>query len=122
MKLSSWFVVDDEEIILRLAEEILKKCGYNIKTAIDGEQALKIYKKYKDSVDTIILDLTMPRMSGKMVFERMLEINPDVKVIISSGHSDEYAREGVLSKAKGHIKKPYKLTNLAQTVRKVLDL
>jgi len=115
-------VVDDEEIILNLAETILKKYGYNIKTAIDGEQALKIYKKQKDSIDAVILDLTMPKMSGKMVLERMLEINPDVKVIISSGHSEEDAREGLLSRAKGHIKKPYKLSELAQTVRIVLDL
>lgn len=115
-------VVDDEEMILRLVETILKKYGYNVKTAIDGEQALKIYKKHKNSIDTIILDLIMPRMSGKMVFEKMLEINPDVKVIISSGHSDEYAREGILSQAKGYVKKPYKLDDLAQTVRTVLDL
>ena len=64
----------------------------------------------------------MPEISGAMVLERILEIKPDAKVIISTGHSDEEARQGILSEAKGFVKKPYKLANLAQTVRTVLDL
>ena len=115
-------VVDDEEIVLSLAETILKKYGYKVLTAVDGEKSLDIYKEKVGSIDAVILDLTMPEMSGKMVLERMLEISPDVKIIISSGHSEKYAREGILSLAKGYVKKPYKLSDLAQTVRVVLDL
>ncbi len=60
-------------------------------------------------------------MSGKMTYERMIKIKPDVKVIISSGHTTEEAREKVPS-AQGYVKKPYKIADIAQTVRTVLDL
>ena len=63
-------IVDDEEMILSLAGNLLKKHGYKVLTAIDGEEALKIYKKEKDSIDAVILDLTMPRMSGEICFRK----------------------------------------------------
>ena len=115
-------VVDDEKAILRLIRIILEKYGYNIRTACDGVEAMEIYRRNKDSIDAVILDLTMPRMSGRAVFEKMLEINPEVKVIISSGHCEEDRRKGILLAVKEYVKKPYKLTDLAQTVRRVLDL
>ena len=114
-------VVDDEAIILDLVKNILKKYGYNVLTAVDGEKALEIYKEQVDSIDGVILDLTMPKMSGAAAFERMLEINPKVKVIISTGHSEEDSCKGILSLVKGYVKKPYKLSNLTKTVRTVLD-
>ncbi len=60
-------------------------------------------------------------MSGQMVFERIRSINPDVKIIICSGQSDEDIREGILSTAGGFLKKPYRVNDLARTVREVLD-
>ncbi len=115
-------IVEDEEMVLNLAKETLKNYGYNILTAIDGKKGLDIFTENKDSIDLVLLDLTMPEMSGQMVFEELLKINPDVKVIISSGHSQEGTREGILSKAKSYVSKPYKLTDLTQTVRTVLGL
>ncbi|MCP4726542.1 MAG: PAS domain S-box protein, partial [bacterium] len=114
-------VVDDEENVRKFTEKLLTQVGYTVITASDGKEALKIYKKQKDSIDTIILDLTMPQMSGKQVFQQMLDINPDVKVIISSGHGDEYSKKGILAQAKGNIGKPYKMKDLTKTVREVLD-
>jgi len=115
-------IIEDEEIVLNLAENILKKYGYNVLKADDGQKGLDTYIENKDSIDLVLLDLTMPEMSGQMVFEEMLRINPDVKVIISTGHTDEDARKGILSLAKDFVSKPYKTTDLAQAVRTVLDL
>ncbi|MFC1553678.1 PAS domain S-box protein [candidate division KSB1 bacterium] len=114
-------VIDDEENVRNLTEKLLTQIGYTVFTASDGKNALKIYKKQKESIDAVILDLTMPQMSGKQVFQMMLDINPAVKVIISSGHSDEYTKEGILAEAKSHVGKPYKINDLAKTVRTVLD-
>ncbi|MCP4723598.1 MAG: PAS domain S-box protein, partial [bacterium] len=114
-------VVDDEENVRKFTKKLLTQVGYTVITASDGREALKIYKKQKDSIDTVILDLTMPQMSGKQVFQEMLDINPDVKVIISSGHGDEYSKKGILAEAKGNVGKPYKMKALAREVRKVLD-
>ncbi|MCP4725358.1 MAG: PAS domain S-box protein, partial [bacterium] len=114
-------VVDDEENVRKFTKKLLTQTGYTVITASDGKEALKIYDKQKDSIDTVILDLTMPQMSGKQVFQEMLEINPDVKVIISSGHGEEYSKKGILAEAKGNLGKPYKMKDLAKTVREVLD-
>jgi len=114
-------VIDDEEMIVNLAKDILEKYGYKVLTAPDGRQGLDMYIEKMDSIDLVLLDLTMPEMSGRRVFEEMLLINPAVRIIISSGHSEEDTHEGILLAAKGHVQKPYKVAQLAQTVRTVLD-
>ncbi len=114
-------VVDDEEMVRKLAEIMLITFGYKVMTAEDGQQALEKYQEQNRVIDAVILDLTMPRLSGEMVLRGMLEINPDVKVIISSGHSEVLTREGILSKAKSNINKPYTMKELAKTLRAVLD-
>ena len=114
-------IVEDEEMVRNLAEVVLNNYGYNILTAHDGKHGLDVYTENKDSIDLVLLDLTMPEMSGHMVFEAILQINPDVKVIISSGHGEEDTRQGISSKAKAWVSKPYRTTELVQTVRTVLD-
>ncbi len=114
-------IIEDEEQVSGLAESLLKSYGYKVLTAADGKHGLDTYEKNKGSVDLILLDLTMPTMSGRMVFEKMLEVNPNIKVIICSGQSDEDIREGILSQAQGILKKPYRVNNLARSVREVLD-
>ncbi|MCP4726586.1 MAG: PAS domain S-box protein [bacterium] len=115
-------VVDDEQLVTELVYMQLTKNGYTVLTASDGIEGLKIYKEKKDSIDAVILDLAMPLMSGNQVFQELRDINPDVKVIISSGHGDEYSKKGILAEAKGNVGKPYTMKDLAQTVRTVLDL
>ena len=115
-------IVEDEEMVLNLAKEVLKNYGYKVLTALNGRQGLDIFNKNKEHIDLVLLDLAMPEMSGQTVLDKMLKINPDVKVIISSGHSQEDSRKGILSKAKSYVSKPYKPTDLVQTVRIVLDL
>ncbi|MFC1563264.1 PAS domain S-box protein, partial [candidate division KSB1 bacterium] len=113
-------VVDDEVNILKSVKRILGNYGYNIITASDGEKAIDIYAANKDSIKAVILDLNMPRMSGEMVFEKLLGLNPEIKVIIFTGHSDEFAREGILAKAKEYILKPDFTESLPKTLRIVL--
>ena len=108
-------------MVIKLIQSLLTSIGYTVETARDGDEAVELYKKEKGVIDAVILDLTMPRMSGQMVFQELLEENSEVKVIVSSGHSEEYAAEGILTKAKGNITKPYKLRDFARTVRSVLD-
>jgi len=114
-------VVDDEYAILNITEKILRKYGYNVFIATDGQEALDIYIRHRDTIDLVLLDIIMPRMSGKELFEKMLSINPIVKVIISTGQMDEDWKETILSRAKACVRKPYSITNLLQTVRTVLD-
>ncbi|MCK4965595.1 response regulator, partial [bacterium] len=115
-------IVEDEKMIRVLAKRILIKFGYKVLLANDGKEGLDIYTANKDTIDLVLLDLIMPEMSGEMLLEEMMKINRDVKVIISSGHIEEDTYKGILLAAKGRILKPYKATDLAQTVRTILDL
>lgn len=114
-------IVDDEPLVLSLAQEILENEGYSVLIAPDGETALQMYSSFQDLIGVVILDLTMPKMSGKMVFKKLLEMNDDIKVIISTGHAEEYFEEEILARAKGFLKKPYRLHDITAAVRTVLD-
>ncbi|MDQ7838730.1 MAG: response regulator [Thermodesulfobacteriota bacterium] len=114
-------LVDDESIIRELGKDALEQLGYNVFVAEDGLAAIDLYEKHRDKIDLVILDLIMPNLGGKETFERLRQINPDIKVVISTG----YAKDGVLEplldkKANGFIKKPYKIQNMARVVRSAI--
>ncbi|MBN2125135.1 MAG: response regulator, partial [Deltaproteobacteria bacterium] len=114
-------LVDDEEYIRSLGAEILSRFGYSVLQAPDGESALEIYRKEGESIDLIILDLIMPGMGGKRCLEKILEVDPEAAVLISSGHSiNGPTRETIESGAKGFIAKPYQVTDMLQSVYDVL--
>jgi len=114
-------VVDDDEMVAGLAETILTNVGYTVLIANDGMEALDIYAQNKDIIAAVILDLNMPKMSGKQVFEEMLKINPEVRVIISSGYGEDYSQQGILAEAKGNLSKPYEIDDLSWVVRNALE-
>jgi CheY-like chemotaxis protein len=106
-------VMDDEELVRELASSILASIGYRADTAINGSETINLYKEAMDSsnpFDAVILDLTIPGgMGGKETIQRLLEIDPEVKAIISSGYSNdpvlanfqEYGFKGVIAKPYG---------------------
>lgn len=114
-------IIDDEEMIINTFKRLLRDFEYSVITATDGLKGLDIFKKSYKSIDAVILDLVMPKMSGHEVFEKMLKIDPNVKVIISSGHSNNIARKGILNKADAFMSKPYRRKEVVTLLRKVLD-
>jgi len=115
-------LVDDEKQIRELAKELLKDFGYIILTASDGEEALELYKKEKERIDLVILDLIMPGIGGRQCFEELKKIQPEVKVLISSGYSATATTTGTMeSGAKGFLSKPYEINQMLQVIRQVLD-
>lgn len=115
-------IVDDEEMIRDLGTQILTTRGYKVLTAADGPQAVAMYLAGKDTIDLVILDLTMPHMSGLDVLERIRKINPRAKIVLSSGHrGDEALNPDRFSGASGFLPKPYRADLLVGTVRGVLD-
>lgn len=113
-------IVEDEHVVCTIAAEILKSFGYSVLTAFNGEDGLKLYQTNRDKIDAILLDLTMPKMSGKEFLELIVTMNPEIKVIIASGHSEEEMQK--YTNAKGYISKPYSAQGLAHIVRSVLDM
>jgi len=115
-------VVDDEESIRGLCEEILGKYGYQVLTASDGETALNIYQEAKEKIDLIILDLIMPGMGGRKCLEELIKMNPEVKVLISSGNViGEPPGATLKTGAKRFIRKPYTLREMLQVIRDVME-
>jgi PAS domain S-box-containing protein len=112
-------VVDDEPMVLAFVEEGLKRLGYQVLTAVDGRQACEVYSSQPQQIDMVLLDMVMPGTTGLEACRRLREINPDVKVILSSGYSSgEVVREARLAGAIGFIGKPYSLEELSSALRR----
>ena len=115
-------IVDDEDFVRMLAERVLTDEGYRVVTARDGFQAIDIYRKLRDQIALIILDFTMPVMDGSDVFHELLEINPQVPVVLSSGFAEQERLRAMLAKGmRGFIPKPYTQQKLLTQIRATLD-
>ncbi len=115
-------LVDDEEAILKVTGEGLRALGYRVITARSGTEAVDLYKTNRDAVDLVILDMIMPGMGGKETFSRLREVDPSVKVILSSGYSiDGQARSIMEQGCRAFIQKPFHLADLSRKVREVLE-
>jgi len=113
-------LVDDEQSITEVTKEILQALGYRVLTAGNGREAIAVYKD-TGGVDLVILDMIMPEMGGGETFDRLKEINPNVRVILSSGYSMDGDAAGIMSRGcLGFIQKPATVAELSKTVRNVL--
>lgn len=119
---ASILVVDDEEAILETVRQLLTAQGYRVLTADSGEGALEIYQETPRAVDLVVLDLGMPGMGGQRCLKRLLEIDPETKVIVATGYAGSGMRGEMLGfGARGYVSKPYRLENLLASVRQILD-
>ena len=118
-------VMDDEEIVRKVAGNLLEHLGHEVKFAKDGREAITLYKRAKKTkrpFDVLILDLTVSDgMGGRKTLEKLLDFDPDVKAIVSTGYSSDpvlsdYKNIGF----KGFVIKPYKIDQLTDTLKKVL--
>jgi nitrogen-specific signal transduction histidine kinase/CheY-like chemotaxis protein len=115
-------LVDDETMIIDVSVQMLKKMGYDVLTANNGREAIEIFKQNNDRVAIVILDLIMPGMGGGEVYERLKEIDSNVKVLLSSGYSiDGQAAEILNRGCDGFIQKPFKLNELSYKLRELIS-
>ncbi len=114
--------VDDEAMIRELGRRVLENAGYTVTTAADGRQALDIFVRERARLDLVILDVTMPLLSGLEVLERMRELDPGVRVILSSGYPSGPRLNGPReARPAAFLQKPYRPDALSRVVRDVLD-
>jgi len=115
-------LVDDEEVILEVGQDLLEAMGYRVLTAGDGKEAIEVYKKNRDEIDIVVLDMVMPHMGGGEAYDRIKEINPDIKVLLSSGFSiDGEATEILERGCNGFIQKPFRMNELAERIIEIAD-
>jgi PAS domain S-box-containing protein len=114
-------VIDDEDVVRRVAKTALELYGYTVVIAENGEQGVAMYRQRANEIRLILLDLLMPQMGGEETYRRLRLIRPDVRVILSSGYSDSEAMAKFAGKdLAGFIKKPYTAVQLAQMVQQSL--
>jgi PAS domain S-box-containing protein len=113
-------LVDDEDMIRCLGRSVLEQAGYKVLEAHDGADAVDLFRREHDHIDLVILDLTMPRLSGRDAFRSMTEIAPAARVLFSSGYSADDLSD--VTGAVGLLAKPYRPQDLVTAVRRALDV
>ncbi len=111
--------VDDEPMIRTLGERVLAAQGYEVIATADGEEALEVFDRSEGRVSVVVLDLTMPRMSGHEVLHELARRTPSVPVVVASGYS-ERADALNLPQVRGVLPKPYRPTQLIAAIRAAL--
>ncbi len=115
-------LVDDEDMIWDVVIDMLQNMGYTVILAGNGLEALDVYSANPNTIDLVILDMLMPEMDGQHAFFKLQEINPDIKVLLSSGYVAETDAKNVLDAgAVGFLKKPYRMVDLARKIRSIFN-
>jgi PAS domain S-box-containing protein len=115
-------VVDDELTIRELTRDVLECVGFTVLTAVDGLEAVEVYRANADRIRFVLLDMTMPNMDGRETFEAIQEIRRDVPVILSSGFNEQYSRSRFAGGGPAEfIQKPYGLKQLLEVARRVVS-
>jgi two-component system cell cycle sensor histidine kinase/response regulator CckA len=111
-------VVDDEEGLRRFAARVLQRSGYKVLTAGSGEEALPVLERHDGPVHLVLTDMVMPGMGGRNLAEQLAKIRPEIRVLFTSGATDDAALQRGFDRFVG---KPYMASQLTRSVRDVLD-
>jgi two-component system, cell cycle sensor histidine kinase and response regulator CckA len=115
-------LVDDEPLVIQATDAMLSRLGYTLLTAESGQLALDLFEKEHTRIDLVILDMIMPGMSGSETFDRLQAVDPEVKVLLSSGFSRSGQAEAILVRGgKGFIPKPFDMGAISRKIRAILD-
>ena len=120
--LETVLLVEDEPGVRALADAVLRKLGYKVLIADSGEAALGIWAEYRGSIDVLLTDVIMPRMSGSDLAHKLRQANPKLKILFMSGYTDDMiASHGILAGETQLIQKPFAAEALGRKLRSVLD-
>ncbi len=116
-------IVDDENMILEISAEMLKTIGYEVLTTQSGKEAIDVYRKNRERISLVILDMIIPGMNGGETYDRLKKLNPDIQVLLSSGYSINGEATKILDRGcSGFIQKPFSIKQLSQKIREILDM
>ena len=115
-------LVDDEEIIVNSVRDMLQRLGYTVTALTDNREALKLFSENPSEFDLVIVDYTMPFMTGEDLGKQLMRIRPDIPIILCTGYSDLISSEKATAMGfRGFIMKPFTVREGSQMVRRVLD-
>ncbi len=114
-------LAEDEQMVRKLAREVLEMCGYKVLEAANGGAALLICERHKEPIDLLVTDVIMPEMGGRELATRLSQLRPEMKVLYMSGYTDNaIVHQGVLDEGANFIQKPFSPQTLASKIREVL--
>ena len=115
-------LTEDEEEVRKLMKLVLEEAGYKVIEAVDGKEAMEKFRENKDSISLLLLDVIMPRLNGKGVYEEARKIKPGIKALFSSGYPADFIhKQGILEEGLNFISKPASPHELLKRIREVLD-
>ncbi len=115
-------VIDDEEPVREAVKDILELVEINVLQAEDGQTGIDLYQQHGVEIELILLDLSMPGMSGEKTFHALRRINPDIRILLSSGFNETEVTARLSGEnITGFIQKPYTLDTLIDKVQQYLD-
>ncbi len=116
-------VVDDEKLVLDLEVSMLQRIGYNTLKACNSRQACQLFKDKNEQIDLVILDMIMPDENGATTYKRLKKINPNVKVLVSTGYGKDGNVEEILNDSQNElILKPFKFGEFTDKIDTILSL
>ncbi len=115
-------LVDDEQFVAEAGKQFLLKLGYNVILARSGDTCIDIYKKNRNNISVVILDMIMPTMGGAETYDKLKTIDPDVKVLLTSGYSPIGMAADIMARGcNGFIQKPIRMEELSRKLREIID-
>lgn len=120
---SGWILIIDDEAAIRItATKMLELLGYNVLSAENGENGIKVFKEHQEEIRAVILDMAMPVMTGDEAYKRLKEIDPQVKVLVATGFTnDQRVRKTMEAGASGFMKKPYSINILSRKLHEIIS-
>ena len=109
-------VVDDEPLVLDVTRTQLEDLGFSVLTADGGKSSIECYEANANSIDLVLLDMTMPDLSGLQVLSRLRNLNPSVRVVMTSGYAEDEIEDLADAGLSGFLRKPYTQSRLEQRV------
>jgi len=115
-------LAEDDDMVRELAVRILKRAGYTVLTAENGNEAIRVFRENEQKIDLIILDLIMPEAGGEVVYSTLQKEHPNLRFLFASGYSTQTVHTGfVLNEGVELLQKPYPPDALLRKVRQILD-
>ncbi len=115
-------LVEDEEMLLEIARSVLEARGYTVLSAMDGEEAIEVYKNHYREIHLVVSDFGLPKFNGHVLFKKLAVLNPGVRMVIASGYIEPAVKEALLQEGLiEFVQKPYRPEEISRAIRSALD-
>ena len=114
-------LADDEKMVLDIGVQMLKRLGFNVIAVESGKKAVEAFQEKNDSIDLVILDLVMPDLGGAEVVDAIKGINPDIKIMLSSGYGRDADTADLMQSCQAFIQKPFSMKDLTAALEDILQ-